>query len=106
MELNPEQQRAVDSREGAWCCLATAGSGKTTVLTKRIEALLREGARHSDILALTFTAEAATNMATRLGLKVPKTERYGFRTFHSFGLRLVQDESRFLPFGLSENPFP
>jgi len=106
MQLNPEQQQAVNFGEGAVNVLATAGSGKTTVLVKRAERLFKEGATPDDVLALTFTVEAAHNMETRLGLKVPKDQRGGFRTFHSFCLNLVRREAKYLPYGLSSEPFP
>jgi DNA helicase-2/ATP-dependent DNA helicase PcrA len=106
MNPTPEQIQAINTREGAYCVMATAGSGKTTVLTKRIQALFREGATIDDLLALTFTVEAAANMEKRIGIKVPKTSRGGFRTFHSFALNLVRQEARFLSYGLSADPFP
>ncbi len=106
MNLNPEQKAAIATRQGAFCLLATAGSGKSTVLCERMKRLLAEGVSPNDILALTFTSSAAASMAARVGLKIDKSERSGLRTFHSLGLRLIQDERRHLPFGLSENPIP
>lgn len=106
MLLNFEQKEAIATREGVFCLLATAGSGKSTVLTERIKALFAEGISPNDLLALTFTSEAAKVMATRVGVPVNKEMRSGYRTFHSFGLRLIQDERRHLPFGLSESPIP
>jgi len=47
--------------------LAGAGTGKTTVLTRRIARLIREGqARPSEILALTYTENAAREMRDRV----------------------------------------
>lgn len=106
MILNPEQKAAIATRQGAYCLLATAGSGKSTVLCERAKQLLAEGVSPNDLLALTFTNSAAKSMAERIGLKVEKSERSGFRTFHSLGLRLIQDERRHLPFGLSDSPIP
>lgn len=106
MQLNPEQEAAIAAREGAWVCLATAGAGKTHVLVERIKALLREGAIPQQILGLTFTTGAASEMNQRIGWKISKLEKYGLRTFHSLGLRLIQEERRHLPFGLSDNPIP
>ena len=86
---------------------ATAGAGKTTVLVERTEALFeKEGATVNNLLIVTFTNEAAKNLEKRLNLKPAKTERGGFRTFHSFCLNLVRQEARFLSYGLSENPLP
>jgi len=106
MQLNPEQQQAVNFGEGAVNVLATAGSGKTTVLSKRTKRLLESGVSPDDILCLTFTVEAAKNMESRIGLVVPKDQRGGFRTFHSFCLNLVRREAKYLPYGLSSEPFP
>src|SRR5208337_4026651 len=106
LEFNDYQKAARDCREGYWCVLATAGAGKTSVLTARIKALIAEGNSPSSILALTFTAEAAAEMQRRIGIVIPKTEKGGFRTFHSLGLRIVLNEHRYLPYGLSQNPFP
>lgn len=106
IELNKEQLQAIACNEGAWNCLACAGSGKTEVLVRRAQRLLKEGASPDDLLLVTFTREAASNIATRLDVKFTKDMRGGPRTFHSFCLNLIRKESRFLPYGLSANPFP
>jgi len=106
LRLNPEQLKAISVREGAYNLMATAGSGKTTCLVERVRGLFREGAYQDEVIALTFTVEAANEMERRIGIKVPKNLRGGFRTFHSFCLNLVRQEARFLPYGLSQEPFP
>lgn len=106
MDLNLEQRQAVATDEGVFLVMATAGSGKTTVLTQKVLRLLDEGVSPSEILALTFTKNAAENMKERLGLKIPTTEKHGFRNFHSFGLRVILNEMRFLPFPVSQDPVP
>ena len=84
--LNPEQRRAVEAVRGPVCILAGAGSGKTTTITRRIghQVAIGEFEPH-EILAVTFTDKAATEMRQRL-------ERLGVggvsaRTFHSAALR-------------------
>jgi superfamily I DNA/RNA helicase len=62
-----EQKKAIINQSPSILCIAGAGSGKTTVLTKRIEYLTRyAGATPSKILAITFTRKARQEMLKRL----------------------------------------
>ena len=93
--LNEEQKRAVTHRQGHLLIIAGAGTGKTTVITRRIAWLLSEGlARTNEILALTFTDKAALEMLERVDILVP----YGYTdiwvsTFHAFGDRLLRENA-------------
>jgi DNA helicase II / ATP-dependent DNA helicase PcrA len=83
--LNPEQRRAVEAVRGPVCILAGAGSGKTTTITRRIANQVATGAfAPTEILAVTFTDKAATEMRSRLAdlgaAGVPA------RTFHAAAL--------------------
>jgi len=83
--LNPEQRRAVEAVRGPVCILAGAGSGKTTTITRRVAHQVASGAfAPGEILAVTFTDKAATEMRERLArlgaTGVPA------RTFHSAAL--------------------
>ncbi len=83
--LNPEQRRAVEAVRGPVCILAGAGSGKTTTITRRIAHQVGTGTfRPGEILAVTFTDKAATEMRERLArlgaTGVPA------RTFHAAAL--------------------
>jgi DNA helicase-2/ATP-dependent DNA helicase PcrA len=91
--LNPEQRRAVSHGDGPLLVVAGAGTGKTQVITRRIAWLIAtRRARPSEILALTFTDQAADEMQARVDQLVP----YGYTdtaisTFHAFGDRLVRE---------------
>jgi superfamily I DNA/RNA helicase len=66
-KFNDEQKKAIISEAGEILCVAGAGSGKTTVLTKRIEFLVRyRNASPDKILAVTFTRKARQEMEKRL----------------------------------------
>lgn len=93
--LNPEQRTAVEHGEGPMLIVAGAGTGKTQVITRRIAWLIStKKARPEQILALTFTDKAATEMMGRVDELVP----YGFTgttvsTFHSFCDSLVREHA-------------
>src|SRR5207244_2733167 len=101
-DLTPRQRKAVTYGDGPLLIVAGAGTGKTTVLTRRIAWLIAEKrARPSEILALTFTEKAAAEMQERVDRLVP----YGYTdsvisTFHAFGDRLLRDHA--LEAGLSD----
>lgn len=92
--MNPEQIEAVNHMNGACRVIAGAGSGKTTVLTKRIEHLIEQGVPPKSILAITFTKKAAEEMKERLIKLVGKQkgEDVFLGTFHSFGFKLLREK--------------
>src|SRR6266704_4714862 len=87
--LNQEQQAAAQAIDGVWVTVAGPGSGKTTVLLDRHMHMLMRGIKDKDILNLTFTAAAAEEMVSRVGLIGANKV---FRTFHSFALDLIKQE--------------
>src|SRR5438445_4432043 len=85
--LTPEQRRAVDHGEGPLLVVAGAGTGKTHVLTARIVHLISSGvAKPHQILAVTFTERAASQMQERVDINTPiGLNDAVIRTFHGFG---------------------
>ncbi len=93
--LNPRQQEAVNWTDGPLLVLAGAGSGKTSVITQKIAALIQERgmpARH--IAAVTFTNKAAREMKERVLKLVAREDARGLivSTFHNLGLRILKTE--------------
>jgi DNA helicase-2/ATP-dependent DNA helicase PcrA len=93
--LNEAQREAVTHEAGPLLIVAGAGTGKTTVITRRIAWLIAtRRARPAEILALTFTDKAAAEMEERVDTLVP----YGYAdvqisTFHAFGDRVLRDNA-------------
>ncbi|BDU73817.1 ATP-dependent helicase [Mesoterricola silvestris] len=99
--LNSPQKEAVTHVDGPLLILAGAGSGKTTVITRRIAWLIEEvGVRPASILAMTFTNKAAGEMAERVQrmVHVP-AEQLWVSTFHSFCTRILRREGDRTPVG-------
>ncbi len=92
MELNREQQRAVDHGGGPLMVLAGAGSGKTRVLVNRIGRLVAEArVPPHRILAVTFTNKAAAEMRERLRkLLGARADSMWIGTFHSTCARILR----------------
>lgn len=77
--------------------IAGAGTGKTTVLTQRIARLIREGhAQPHQVLALTYTDNAADEMKRRVGSELPGTAANGLQamTFHAWCNSLLERRGR------------
>ena len=93
--LNPEQRQAVEHTEGPVMIIAGAGSGKTRVLTYRIAHLIyAKGVDAFNILSLTFTNKAASEMKHRIeklaGLEARNT---WMGTFHSIFAKILRVEA-------------
>ncbi|MCK5155662.1 MAG: UvrD-helicase domain-containing protein [Spirochaetales bacterium] len=96
-ELNPEQADAAATISGPVLIIAGAGSGKTRMITYRIAYMLEQGISQSEILALTFTNKAASEMAERIRLVTGKPmNKLTASTFHSFGLSVLKRNGSYL----------
>lgn len=100
-QLNPRQKEAVLYIDGPCLVLAGAGSGKTSVITRKIAYLIEQcdmPARH--IAALTFTNKAAREMKERASKLVKGSAARGLTvsTFHNLGLNIIRREHKNLGF--------
>ena len=95
--LNPEQHDAVHHLDSPLLVLAGAGSGKTGVIIRKIAYLLAQPVRSKrEVMAVTFTNKAAREMRDRVNalLRTRPACPPWISTFHSLGLRLLQQETR------------
>lgn len=99
VKLDSEQHRAATALNGAIRVDACAGAGKTSTLVARFQFLKSQGISESDILALTFTRNAAEEMRGRAG-----ASKETLRTLHSWALETVKAEVR--EFQPPLKPFP
>ncbi|MGA2858032.1 MAG: ATP-dependent DNA helicase [Candidatus Sulfotelmatobacter sp.] len=88
------QREAIEHVHGPLLIVAGAGTGKTSVLTYRIQRLVAEGhAQSHEILALTYTNNAATEMRERVR-KLLNGRRVHATTFHDYCLALLKSVGR------------
>ncbi|MFL0811127.1 MAG: DNA helicase Rep [Agarilytica sp.] len=97
--LNPRQKEAMLYIDGPCLVLAGAGSGKTSVITRKIAYLIEQcnvSARH--IAAVTFTNKASREMKERVGKLVKGKLSHGLTvsTFHNLGLGIIRREYKHL----------
>ncbi len=102
MQLNPNQEIAVRHKDGPLLILAGPGSGKTRVLVQRIAHLIHH--HHISpyqILAVTFTNKAASEMKTRVNSLIGDFRNLSIGTFHSLCLRILRSHAEMI--GYSQN---
>ena len=91
--LDADQRHAVQSDAAPLAIVASAGSGKTMVLTRRIAYRIESGlAEPRHIVALTFTRDAAGELRRRLR-RLDINESIEAGTFHSVAMRLLRDRA-------------
>ncbi len=100
IKLSKKQEEIVFSEEEAICVMASAGSGKTRILTERIRYLLTKTRRK--ILALTFTNKAAEEMKNRLSEIPDINNRTFIGTIHSFCQTVLENHGNLI--GLEKMP--
>lgn len=80
-----EQTKIINHKEGPAYVVAGAGTGKTYTMTGRVQTLVESGVKPENILVLTFTNAAATEMKNRLKKNIGKeAEQITACTYHSF----------------------
>jgi DNA helicase-2/ATP-dependent DNA helicase PcrA len=98
--LSDAQQQVVDHRGSDLQVIACAGSGKTESISRRVAALIAEGAEPSSVVAFTFTERAAAELKERITRRVCERMGQQFRdrlgpmfvgTIHSYCFRILQD---------------
>jgi DNA helicase-2/ATP-dependent DNA helicase PcrA len=94
IRLSDKQSEIVALKKGAFLILASAGSGKTRVLTERIKVLSEEAS--GKILAITFTNKAAAEIRDRLGNSSSIRDKVFVGTFHSFCQSILELRFKFL----------
>src|SRR5437588_5394484 len=79
VELSPAQRQVVDHRGSDLQVIACAGSGKTESISRRVAALIAEGAEPASIVAFTFTERAAAELKDRITRRVAEVKGDTFR---------------------------
>lgn len=95
--FHERQREAIEHVAGPMLVVAGAGTGKTAVLVERVARLIEAGhARPQEILAVTYTLEAAAQLGRRVVERVGEARAQGLRadTFHGFANKMIQDAGR------------
>jgi DNA helicase II / ATP-dependent DNA helicase PcrA len=106
--LNTQQQEAAQYISGPLLILAGAGAGKTKTIVERVINIIKSGIAPHNILCVTFTNKAASEMRERIYSRLKQEglyEDYNYspmiKTFHSLGLYILKQE--YAKLGLTKN---
>src|SRR5579883_1693297 len=95
VEFSSEQREAIEHVHGPMLVVAGAGTGKTTVLVRRIVCLIRNGyARPDEILAVTYSENAAAELKKRVAAELGRDVNFRASTFHAYGFGLLKAAGR------------
>ena len=89
MNLDENQTKLVNLKEGRYIIYAGAGSGKTATIEHRVKQLIEDGINPSSILCITFTSAAAQEMSIRIA-----NPEVHCSTIHSLMLKILKAEGR------------
>ena len=90
MNFNKQQLEAINHLEGACSVIASAGSGKSTVLVHRVENLIKNGVRQEDIQVISFTRKTVEDLVKKLSSM--GYSEVDVNTFHSLSAKLLSKE--------------
>jgi DNA helicase-2/ATP-dependent DNA helicase PcrA len=86
ISANPEQIKAINHGEGAIVVYACPGSGKSTVIAKRVDKLILNGIDPKRILVISYTKSSVSDMKEKV-----KTNGAEICTFHSLMYRIIRN---------------
>lgn len=93
MKLSKPQEEAVKTINGQMILISCPGSGKTSTVVRRVQYMVENGVPSQQMLVLTFSRAAATEMKDRFLKLMPKEDRRGenvwFATIHSFCYNII-----------------
>jgi DNA helicase-2/ATP-dependent DNA helicase PcrA len=90
LTFNQEQQAAIEATGRQILVLAGAGTGKTTTIIGRCNHLISTGVPEENLLLITFTRRAASEIRSRLSSELRRRTQINATTFHSWGMKLIR----------------
>ncbi|MGL5821633.1 MAG: UvrD-helicase domain-containing protein, partial [Sarcina sp.] len=95
MHLNEKQKLVVETLDKNIFLIASAGTGKTAVLSERVYNILSQNlAKEEEVLCITFTNKAAKEMKDRIEFRLGGSVKCTIKTFHSFCLEVIRENAK------------